>query len=655
MRTTILLLTLSLWACANTDPAGNTVDDGRRDSGGEEEPRRDIGSFDDVDEPTDADPGDVLPDSDDIADGSAAPADADAETTDVPDADAADTAVPDAPDSTADADASIDADADVADATPPPACCVETCGAGGTCITSPGACADECGTEFLRTSRDCSGCGAAGASGVCTDDRVFTCNATNNQQCISIPCGGRNYYCTLQAGEWAWRETTGCDDRNPCTAGDTCAAGICAGTTFSCETRICPADRCEAIALVDFSDTCAQSCDGAGGCTDCECAQTTKLCTVGPTNECCVPSCDPVAGCRTAPGNCGGGDVCTNPNQLQIANACTGCGGDGANGICSGGGTEICDASTPANLCRQVTCGGQSYSCTNVGGVTQWRTSSLCDDGNLCTHTDNCQAGTCRGNTVTCTDTDCLDRECNGTVTCTQNPLTGRSCDDANVCTAGDTCTVAGVCGAGASAAVCGDTVCNCGETNASCSADCPITLPPNACATGSQSRIGCGNARIIGRQQARAGWASGSQNTCSGARDDFDGECSGIFDVGSEHMYAIYMQAGERVAFTWGVGTARCPENRGERVELQMRMKWRFNPNTTTAGATACPAPALSCVAGPNFGQSITNTRDYTATQDGWLFLIVDGGSSGLNYDRGYYTLNVTLSRCSEGTCGCP
>jgi hypothetical protein len=159
----------------------------------------------------------------------------------------------------------------------------------------------------------------------------------------------------------------------------------------------------------------------------------------------------------------------------------------------------------------------------------------------------------------------------------------------------------------------------------------------------------------VIGRQDARDGWTSGEQNTCSGARDDFSGECGGVFDVGDEHMYAIYLQSGERVnAELFVSNSRRCSDVRGERVELGARLKFRFNPDRTAAGATSCPN-FVSCSAGPNYGQTFANIRSYTASEDGWLFIVMDGGSTAFNEDRGYYTLNATLSRCETADCGCP
>src|SRR5207253_1515229 len=73
---------------------------------------------------------------------------------------------------------------------------------------------------------------------------------------------------------------------------------------------------------------------------------------------------------------------------------------------------------------------------------------ATCDDGNACTRTDTCQAGTCTGtNPVVCAATD----QCHVAGTCDpatgtcSNPAKpdGASCDDGNACTRTDTCQAA--------------------------------------------------------------------------------------------------------------------------------------------------------------------------------------------------------------------
>ncbi len=85
-------------------------------------------------------------------------------------------------------------------------------------------------------------------------------------------------------------------------------------------------------------------------------------------------------------------------------------------------------------------------------------TGTPCNDGNACTQTDTCQAGTCvGGNTVTCGPPDQCHEQgtCNPATGLCSNPAKpdGAACSDGNACTQTDTCQ-AGVC-TGANPVVC--------------------------------------------------------------------------------------------------------------------------------------------------------------------------------------------------------
>ena len=342
-------------------------------------------------------------------------------------------------------------------------------------------------------------------------------------------------------------------------------------------------------------DTARPDAGGADTAAEHACVTSPALCAPGPGNECCTATCDAVAGCATSPGSCDGTDECTDPNRLTIGRTCTGCGPANAAGICGGETVAVCNAEQ-GRLCEEVACGGATYVCTNVGGVWQWRASSPCDDGDACTTGDACRGG---------------------------------------------------VCGGEPAPTPCGDGVCTCGETPASCPADCTATLPANACANGVESRSGCGNARTISRAAAATGWSSGTQQTCD-ASNRHDDDCPG-FDVGNDHTYALFMRAGERVVAELATIDNDC--ERGD--EFNSYLKFRFHADPSAAGATSCPAFEM-CAGGPRVYERWTTVRDFVAEGDGWLFVIVDGGASAWDEHRGYYTLSVALSRCEDPGCGC-
>src|SRR5207237_5978898 len=107
-------------------------------------------------------------------------------------------------------------------------------------------------------------------------------------------------------------------DLNPCTSGDTCSAGSCAGTP-----NTLPCDDGNACTT---ADTCA------GG-----------VCVGGPplncndANVCTTDSCDPATGCVNAPNTlpCNDGNACT------TADACAG-------RACVGGPPPVCPPAAPA-------------------------------------------------------------------------------------------------------------------------------------------------------------------------------------------------------------------------------------------------------------------------------------------------------------------
>ena len=128
--------------------------------------------------------------------------------------------------------------------------------------------------------------------------------------------------------------------------------------------------------------------------------------------------------------SCNDGNLCTIDDTCNFA-------------VCSGS-TKQCN--NPPNQCYEAVgnCDPSSGECVYApksNGVS-------CDDGDLCTDADTCQAGVCVGNTKQCFAFDqCHEAgQCDPlTGTCSNPIVNGTQCDDNNKCTISDTC-ILGVC-----------------------------------------------------------------------------------------------------------------------------------------------------------------------------------------------------------------
>ncbi len=420
--------------------------------------------------------------------------------------------------------------------------------------------------------------------------------------CCDTACDGACRSCALAGSEGrcsnhpiATDPESECAAQAPATCGTT---GVCNGVGACARHPM--GTPCDDGAACTSTDTC----DGAGVCR----GAAPAACAPGAGNQCCLGSCDPMAGCRTTAGLCA--DQC-NANVLRTARACQGCGAAGAVGTCGGGGEFTCDAATHS-LCQTVMCGGQSFHCTNDGGVWQWRTATRCDDGDACTHTDACAAGSCRGTALTCNSDQCMTRACVGAAACMQTPRTGMTCDDGNALTINDACTSAGAC---TGTAICG--------------------LPTNACANGAESRDRCTGARVIGRRVAAstAGFSLAS-DTCR-AFNRFD-DCS--WDAGGDHSYRIWARAGETITVTLTKGDGCTTVSWDATLKIYQG---------ADCGTVTCSRD-LWCRDRVGSG-----AQTYVAPRDGWIVIVVDGSTAF--DDEGDYTLRVRLTGCREATCECP
>ncbi len=381
--------------------------------------------------------------------------------------------------------------------------CTQTdqCDGSGNCVGSnPVACTalDQChGVGVCNTGTGiCSNPNKADGS-TCSDGNA----CTQTDQCTGGSCvGGNPVVCTpLDQCHNAGTCNTGtgicsnpnkadgstCSDGNACTQTDQCTGGSCVGSNpVTCSAL----DQCHDVGTCNTgTGVCSNPNKPDGtGCNDSDACTQTDQCTGGscvggnPVICAALDQCHQIGSCN--PGN----GVCSNPNQpdgtaCTDSNACT-VGDQCTGGSCTSGTPVTC---TPLDQCHDAgTCDTGTGQCSNppsAGGTG-------CNDGDLCTHTDQCDgSGNCAGTPVVCTPLD----DCHVAGTCDSgtgdcsNPAAdnGTTCNDGNACTLGDTCS-GGTC--------IGDPMtCGNGTVEPSCGEDCDDQTPGANCTA--QCRFICG------------------------------------------------------------------------------------------------------------------------------------------------------------------
>ena len=222
-----------------------------------------------------------------------------------------------------------------------------------------------------------------------------------------------------------------CDDGDPCTAGDLCDEGVCAGTSMDCA---CMTD--DDCATLEDGDLCNGTllCDTAGLPYQCAVDPATMIeCPLpeGPDAPCLAAACDPTSGaCSLVPAfegaPCEDGDLCT------LGDTCSG-------GICGAGAAVNCNDGNPCT----------DEACQPDQGCVFTLNSAPCQDGDACTSGDACSEGACvPGLAIDCDDGNtCTADTCLPALGCSHTPQDG-ACEDGNLCTNGEQCD-AGSCGLG--------------------------------------------------------------------------------------------------------------------------------------------------------------------------------------------------------------
>jgi alpha-tubulin suppressor-like RCC1 family protein/chitodextrinase len=224
---------------------------------------------------------------------------------------------------------------------------------------------------------------------------------------------------------------TPCDDNNACTLHDTCQGGVCvSSSTTSCP----PLNQCFLAGVCNpLSGVCSASpmapagtpCDDGNACTQGDTCQN-GACVASHTTTCpridlchLAGACNPQDGTCSAPlapdgSGCNDNNACTGPDLCQA-------------GVCVGA-TITC---VPRGQCRAAgVCNPVSGGCTDPPGPD----GVSCNDQNLCTQGDTCQAGTCTGAVA--------DSDHDGVPDCTDNcpTVANPGQEDANGNGTGDAC-----------------------------------------------------------------------------------------------------------------------------------------------------------------------------------------------------------------------
>ncbi len=376
---------------------------------------------------------------------------------------------------------------------------IADCNAGEVCqekITTPGQAArtTECKAAAVLPGPDATSDGKGGDDGGVSD---ATPGDTAIGDATVLPDGTGE---DTKIGPDGTITDTVTDTKTGDTAGTIAALLACAQSSCSTQWSACQTDPTCLSVLGCFAGctsdaiTCASTCQKSG--------DGTSLNLLQCANTACASA--PVCG----DGKCTGSEATTCPQDCATGPVC-------GNGICESGetnamcpsdcpptslcGNGICDASETPTSCLQdcpttSCCLAKGYQCGDVAACNG--TCGSCGFNQTCNAAYKCVAagpvcgnGTCE---VGETSTTCL-QDCPTSVCCTAN---GYQCGNVAICNGS-----CGVCGGGqtcdtssytcqTASAVCGNLVCETGETSATCPGDCPAT---GSAGCTSQTTAGCG------------------------------------------------------------------------------------------------------------------------------------------------------------------
>jgi hypothetical protein len=377
-------------------------------------------------------------------------------------------------------------------------CTTDSCTPADGCLYQPNTL--PCSDGDVCTTKDTC------ADGACASQGLLECEDTN-------PCTDAS--CDPAVGCVQTFNATQCDDNNTCTSNDMCVEGVCLGEgegeencddNNPCTKDLClPEGECghENLEIVcddgnlcTMNDMCVEGVCQAGEVKDCDDA-----------NPCTADSCDETGQCvhQATDGACDDGSACTdgdycedglcvyaelvncdngNPCTTDYCNPTEGCIHDDNAAPC-----DDLDLCTTGDVCEAGVCAGpgeldcdDSNPCTNDYclpklGCVHDNNLQPCDDGNECTENDMCKDGGCKaGLAIDCNDGNiCTYDSCDPVTGCVYQNNTV-PCNDGNACTFGDVCSD-GACSYEGSLTCDDNNVC----TDDSCNPESGCVFAPNA------------------------------------------------------------------------------------------------------------------------------------------------------------------------------
>ena len=441
------------------------------------------------------------------------------------------------------------------------ACTTDACAEVGRLILhnpDDGAC-----TAFSAcTSGSCDtvgGCQYTPLPGWCLIDSACVASGTTRP-------GNACLLCDPARDATAWSPVTNgtmCNDQQGCTFNDVCLAGVCQGTSYTCDDGLpCTNDNC----------------NGDGSCRN---AIRAGMCLIGGA-LCVQDGQQDSFGCRvcrpaltaTDWTSTNEGGTCNDENACTLDDRCTGgtCAGRYACDDLLGCTQDTCDPAlgcshtiTATSCLIDGRCHAEGTphptnpcaSCSATSTQTAWsptREGLTCDDDDACSHTDICMFGSCEGIAYGCDDQiTCTANVCNGDGSCgypvspskclvdgqcydegasepansCRECLTARSQlawtdDDTNTCEDGDSCTHSDRCDVGVCVSIpysCNDELI-CTTDVCDGSGGCSNSLEPGYCLIGEcyvQADTNPGNVcEICDPSISSSGWGANNSVPCN-------------------------------------------------------------------------------------------------------------------------------------------